>query len=317
MDRRKFLITTGTGLVGSTLSPGLTAGAGAGTAGNEMKLPGLHLFSKHLQFLDYGAMAKAAVDIGLDGLDLTVRPGGHVEPEHFERDLPKAVAAIRDAGLACEMMTTKIVGTENQRDYELLALARSLGIGRYRLGGLRYVKNARPIETVERYRNQLAALAEWNREIGITGMYQNHSGENQFGAAVWDAFLAIRDLDPDYLGIQFDIRHATTEGGLMWPNSFRLARPHIRSVVYKDFKWGVVDGKWKLVNTPIGQGMVDFPRYFRMLKDEGMNYPISLHCEYDLGGANKGKRKLTIPESDVLAAIKRDVETINHLWREV
>ena len=62
--------------------------------------------------------------------------------------------------------------------------------------------------------------------------------------------------------------------------------------------------------------MVDFSRYFRMLKDAGMNYPASLHCEYDLGGANKGRRELTRPASEVLAAIRQDVEKVKRLWNE-
>jgi L-ribulose-5-phosphate 3-epimerase len=261
-------------------------------------------------------MAAAAAEIGLDGLDLTVRPGGHVEPENFERDLPAAIKAIKAAGLSCEMMTTRIVGTSYAHDRDLLALARSLGVKSYRLGGLRYDKNIEPMESVGKYRQQLAALAEWNREIGITGLYQNHSGDERFGAAIWDAYLVLKDLDPDYLAMQFDVRHAVTDGGLMWPTNFRLIKPYIRSVILKDFKWAEEEGKWRLVSTPIGQGMVDFKRYFRMLKDAGMSYPISLHCEYDLGGANKGKRELTIPESDVLAAIKKDVETVKRIWKQ-
>jgi sugar phosphate isomerase/epimerase len=287
----------------------------AGESGG-MKRPGLHLFSKHLQFLDYNAMAEAAVALGFDGLDLTVRNGGHVEPENHERDLPAAIRAIEEAGLSCEMMATNIVGTENRRDYDLLALARSLGVKSYRLGGLKYDKTVDPQVTVEHYRDQLTALAEWNREIGITGLYQNHSGEERFGAAVWDAVLVLKHLDPDFLGMQFDVRHAVTDGGHMWPTSFRLAKPYIRSVIFKDFKWAVVGGKWQLVNTPMGQGMVDWGRYFGMLKDAGMNYPVSLHCEYELGGANKGRRELTMPETEVLAAIKRDVDTVRKLWNE-
>ena len=53
-----------------------------------------------------------------------------------------------------------------------------------------------------------------------------------------------------------------------------------------------------------------------MLKDAGLNYPASLHCEYDLGGANKGKRELTIPEADVLTAIKKDIQTVKRIWIE-
>jgi sugar phosphate isomerase/epimerase len=316
MDRREFVKISGTGLAASALVPGLMAGSVmAGEKGGSKPLA-LHLFSKHLQFLDYPGMAQAAAGIGLDGLDLTVRPGGHVEPDRFEQDLPSAVNAVRNAGLSCEMMTTGIVGTDNPRDYDLLAMARSLGIRSYRLGGLRYSADVELLTSVEEYREQLSALAEWNREIGITGMFQNHSGNERFGAAVWDVALVLKDLDPDFLGLQFDVRHAVTDGGLMWPTSFRLVKPFIRSIIFKDFKWAVVDDEWKLVNTPMGQGMVDFPRYFRMLKDAGMNYPVSLHCEYDLGGADKGRRELTIPENEVLAAIKQDVATVKNLWKE-
>lgn len=298
------------------VSPAMLAGEKPTSRVVDDQQPLLHLFSKHLQFLDYRGMARAAAELGLDGLDLTVRPGGHVEPENFERDLPSALDAIREAGLACEMMTTAIVGTENRRDYDLLALAREQGVKYYRLGFLRYDNNLAPDESVERYREQLSALADWNREIGINGLFQNHSGAERFGAAVWDAWSVLKVLDPDALGMQFDVRHAVTDGGLMWPTSFRLVKSHIRAPIFKDFKWGQVDGQWKLINTPIGQGMVDFLRYFRMLKDAGIEGPFSLHCEYDLGGANKGRRELTIPESEVLAAIRQDVETVKRLWSE-
>lgn len=314
MDRRKFLRVAGAGIAGSAIATGIMSGA---ALAGDMKPPGLHLFSKHLQFLDYKEMAETAVALGLDGLDLTVRPGGHVEPDKYERDLPQAIQAVKDAGLECKMITTRIVSTQNQRDHDLLALARSLGVETYRTGPLKYDNETEPLALVARYRDQLAALAEWNRELGITGMYQNHSGEGSFGASIWDIYLAIKDLDPDVLGVQFDIRHTVTEGGRNWADNFRLLMPHIRSLAVKDFKWGKVDGKWQLVNTPMGEGMVDFKRYFRMLKDAGMNYPISLHCEYDsLGGANKGKRKLTIPETEALALIKRDVEYVKKLWAQ-
>ena len=61
----------------------------------------------------------------------------------------------------------------------------------------------------------------------------------------------------------------------------------------KDFKWGKVSGKWKVVNVPIGEGMVDFDTYFKLLKSYGLQPPVSLHCEYPLGGAEKGKYKIT------------------------
>lgn len=316
MDRRRFLGATIKSVVGGALVPGALAGTALAGGAGDRKVPGMHLFSKVLQFLDYAEMAEAAAAVGLAGLDLTVRPGGHVDPENFERDLPKAIAAIKAAGLRCDMISTNISGTNDRRDFDLLVLARSLGVTSYRTGALRYDEQTHPMESVERYQRQLSALAEWNREIGITGMYQNHSGANRLGAATWDLYLVLRDLDPDYIGCQFDIRHAVTDGGLMWPDSVRMLKPYIRSVIFKDFRWGVVDGKWRVVSTPIGQGMVDFGRYFGMLKDADIDVPVSLHLEYDLGGAEKGRREPTTPESEIRAAIRKDIVTINKLWKE-
>jgi sugar phosphate isomerase/epimerase len=316
MDRRNFLKMTGAGMVGSTLVSGLGLGTALAGETGGMQAPGLHLFSKVLQFLDYQHLAQTAATLGLKGLDLTVRPRGHVEPENFERDLPAAVKAANEAGVACEMMVTNITSTQNQRDYDLLAMARSLGIKSYRTGGLRYAENIHAMTSVEQYRDQLAALGEWNREIGITGMFQNHSGERRLGAAIWDLYLVLKDLDPDYMGCQFDIRHAVTDGGLMWPDSFRLIKPYIRSLVFKDFKWLSGKDKGKYVSTPIGQGMIDFGRYFRMLKDADLVCPVSLHLEYDLGGAEKGKTEPTIPHSEVLNAIKQDIETVRKIWEK-
>ena len=57
------------------------------------------IFSKHLQWLDYGDAAKAAAAAGFDALDIPVRPKGHVLPERVKEDLPRAVEAAREAGL--------------------------------------------------------------------------------------------------------------------------------------------------------------------------------------------------------------------------
>ena len=68
----------------------------------------IHLFSKHLQFLDYNKMSIAAAEMGFDGLDLTVRKNGHVLPENVVEDLPKAVTAMKKYGLAPKMITTNV-----------------------------------------------------------------------------------------------------------------------------------------------------------------------------------------------------------------
>ena len=85
-----------------------------------------HIFSKHLQFLNYQEMAKAAKEIGFDGVELTVRPGGHVLPERVEEDLPKAVAAVREQGLKADMIVTAITKS-NALARNILETAAGLG----------------------------------------------------------------------------------------------------------------------------------------------------------------------------------------------
>ena len=85
-------------------------------------------------------------------------------------------------------------------------------------------------------------------------------------------------------------------------------------IVLKDFIWGEVNGKWKIVNVPLGEGMVDFTKYFRMLKDFDLKPPVSLHVEYPLGGAEKGRSSITIKEELVYKAMQKDLETAQALW---
>ncbi|HKV48131.1 MAG TPA: hypothetical protein VJN69_08575, partial [Candidatus Acidoferrales bacterium] len=57
---------------------------------NPMKIDA---YSRHLQWLrDPNEVAQAVVDMGFDGLDITVRPyPGHVDPARVAQDLPPFV----------------------------------------------------------------------------------------------------------------------------------------------------------------------------------------------------------------------------------
>ena len=44
--------------------------------------------------------------MGFNGVDLTVRPNGHVIPESVRDDLPRAIADIKKGGSYCTMITT-------------------------------------------------------------------------------------------------------------------------------------------------------------------------------------------------------------------
>ncbi|TMM56718.1 TIM barrel protein [Maribacter algarum] len=275
----------------------------------------VNLFSKHLQFLDYNNMSEAAAEIGFDGLDLTVRPKGHVLPERSIEDLPKAVEAMKKFGLQTTMMTTNIIDSNDPQSKEVLETASALGLTHYRTGWLTYPEKITIPESIEVHAQKLAALETLNKKLGLYGGYQNHFG-NHVGAPIWDIPEILKKTSSLHMGCQYDIRHAIAEGGGSWQLGLRLVQSYINSIDIKDFKWGQKDGKWQPINVPLGEGIVDFDSYFKLLKKYEINVPMSLHLEYDLGGAEHGDSKITIDKKEVFAQMKKDLTFLRKAWQQ-
>ncbi len=311
ISRRRFMKEA---VVAGTLVPLINSAAA--NQNQDKKLFQICIFSKHLQWLDYNGMAQTTAELGFDGVDLTVRRGGHVLPERVEDDLPKAVEAVKSAGIKPLMMATDINDPDDPNTEKILRTAGSLGIRCYRLGKYRYNDNKSIISTLNEAKPKIRDLAAMNKHYNIHGDYQNHAGSGYVGAPVWDLWELIKDLDPKYIGCQFDIRHATVEGGQAWPLHFKVISKWIKSLAIKDFFWEKQNNRWQAVNCPLGEGAVDFAHYLRLLKTSSIAGPISVHYEYDLGGANHGATKLTIEKEKVLTAIQRDLEFLKTRLRE-
>ena len=310
-NRRQF----GVGIAAAFLAGSIrTTGISAASPASRINLC---VFSKHLQWLGYEEMARAAADLGFDGIDLTVRPGGHVEPEQVKKDLPRAIKAIQAVGLKIPMITTAITDAVDPASAAILKTAARQGIGHYRLGYFRYEPEQSISETLALARKKLEGLEALNRRLGICGDYQNHAGSRYVGASIWDLRELLRDLDPRWLGCQFDIRHATVEGGLSWSTDFRAVEARTHTLVLKDFRWKRNEGNWSLENCPIGSGMVRFKEYFELLKASGFSGPASLHFEYPLGGADHGVHQLEADPGTVLSTMRRDVGAVRELLRVI
>jgi sugar phosphate isomerase/epimerase len=275
----------------------------------------VYLFSKHLQFLNYRTAGEKAAEMGFAGLDLTVRPGGHVLPENVAEDLPKAIEEIKKGGSQCHLMTTAVDSANDPVDAKVLKVASQQGITHYRCNWLRYDENRPMPDTLKEHAQTIKSLSELNRSLGLKGCYQNHSG-TWVGASIWEVKALLEEADKDYFGAQYDIRHAMVEGGLSWENGLRLIKDHIKALALKDYKWQKVDGTWRVINVPLGEGMVDFKKYFGLLKKYKINVPIILHAEYPLGGASEGKSEITVAPEVVFTALKKDLKKAQQLWQE-
>ena len=169
----------------------------------------ISIFSKHLQWLDYNGMAKVLGEIGFDGVDLTVRPQGHVLPERVEQDLPIAAESVEKAGKKIYMITTSIDNADDPLTVKILKTASSLGIRHYRMGYGHYDNNKSVEDNINSMQVKLRKLAELNEKFSISGEYQNHSGQARqgiyFGGAIWDIAEVLKNIKSRWLGAQYDI----------------------------------------------------------------------------------------------------------------
>jgi L-ribulose-5-phosphate 3-epimerase len=307
MNRRKVLKQSGIGLLGLTTLgqiPSYAYNTNATAVNSTRKI---NVFSKHLQWVGYEEMAKITSDIGFDGLDLTVRPKGHVEPDKVERDLPKAIEACDKHGLKIEMMTTAITRVDDPTTEKILKTASGLGIKVYRTGWYKYDYSISIPENIKKFGVELKKIGELNAKYNIMGDYQNHSGTSG-GAPVWDIYQMLEAAKSSHIGVQYDIRHAMVEGLKSWPLGLRLLAKNIHSIDIKDYEYVKTDNGWDIRNVPLGQGAVDFKSYFELLDELKIEAPISIHLEYPLGGADHGKFEITIPREQVIDAMVKDLK---------
>lgn len=311
MKRRDFINQTA--LASSAFFiPGTGIADNLFSSSNSTKNLEIHLFSKHLQFLNYKDMSEAAKEMGFDGVDLTVRPKGHVLPENVVEDLPRATEAMKSYDLIPKMFSSNVMDANNEVQRTVLKTAKNLGYEYYRTAWIKYKSDEDILAKVEQANKKFIDLSALNKKIGIIGGYHNHSG-HYVGAAIWDLHKALENVTTSHLGSQYDIMHATVEGGENWEIGFNLIKPIINTLVIKDFKWGKVNGNWKRIFTPLGEGMVNFKRYFELLKQNNINVPISIHVEYDLGGAEHGG-KPSIKRKEVFKRIKHDLDFVRRHW---
>jgi len=213
------------------------------------------------------------------------------------------------------MMTTAITDSSDFESQAILGTAANKGIKVYRMGYMKYDFEKGIEKTLSQKKFIIDKLVKLNEFFSIIGNYQNHDGID-IGAAIWDLWILFNDHDNEWIGSQYDIRHNTVEGGHSWPVDLQLISPYIHSLVLKDFKWGIVEGKWRTINTPIGKGMVDFPRFFKLVKEMKIGGPISLHFEYPLTDTPIEEMDIKTAKEQVSAAMKKDLEMVNKYLQE-
>jgi len=294
--RRRFLASSAVGLAAATVAP--APARAAEPAPRRFPLIG---FTKPFATLSSAETADVVAEVGWDGVEVAVRDGNatHIAPDRVEDDLPRMVEALEKRGKDLAIVTTSVVMLDAAGE-RVLKTAAAAGIPRVRLGFLRYPRQGGdPLKQVGELHAALADVAAACRDLGLQAGYQNHSGAEYVGAAVWDLHEALRDLDARQVGACFDIAHATVEGGLAWPLHARLMADRFVAIFCKDFFWEKTDAGQKLRWCPLGEGVVQ-RSFFDWLKTTSFTGPISQHHEYGSLGTGPA----------MVAQLKRDLDQL-------
>jgi sugar phosphate isomerase/epimerase len=194
-------------------------------------------YSRHLQWLrSADEVAEAVVEMGFDGVDVTVRPyPGHVDPEKVAQELPPFVNTLRKHGLQVVTITCPITDASSPNAEAMLQTASSLGITHYWWGTFRYEQGKPVMAQLDALKPRVAKLAELNAKYKMTAMYHTYSGSGTVGAAVWDLFYVLKEFDPKQVGFHWDVGHMTNAGGnSTWALNMRAAGPYIAGISAKD-----------------------------------------------------------------------------------
>jgi len=275
------------------------------------------MFSKHLGGLPLPEAGRRIRELGFQGVDLTVRPGGHVLPERVERDLPVAVRQLADLGLAVPMITTGITGTSDPHAEATAATAARLGIRELKLGYWPYRDPGTLRGQLDAARGAMDGLEALARKHGVRVSIHTHSGA-YLSASAGNLYLILHGRDPHHAGAYVDPGHLTLEGfDQGWKLGLDLLQGYLSMVAVKTF--GIFQepaepggpARWRHRLVPLRDGIARWADVFATLKKLGWDGILTFHSEYQ--GAHSW-RDLTLEE--LLIQTREDLAYLRPILRE-
>ena len=238
----------------------------------------LALFVKPWQSLDLPTLARHARGLGFDLIELPVRPGFPVEPQHIERDLPAAVKLLADEGVRV-LNITAAIALDDERLYSACAAA-GVGMNRvmFRLDGMSYP------DAEDAARRQLDAALPFCQQYSLQIGVQNHSGAfvpvNAEGArSLLDGY------DPRYAALVWDPAHQALQG-MDSDAALETVASQLCVVNLKNAYWRRTSGpeaaeaSWRIWWTSGAQGRASWRRVIAKLRDIQYQGPICFSAEY-------------------------------------
>jgi sugar phosphate isomerase/epimerase len=255
------------------------------------------LFTDNLADLSVQDACRGAKAAGFDGLDLTVRAGGHVLPQNVTTGLPTAHKTAREEGVTIPMISTGITAADSPHAEDVIAAAHDR-VPSFKLGYWRYQPFGSLTKQLDEARRQLEGIIELTSRHHIRPCVHIHAGPILSNGPL--SYLLLKDFAPSEVGAYVDPMHMCVEGALSgWEMTLDLLAPWVALVGVKNYVMQPAERdefgqqRFRMTYVPLADGTAPLPQFFKRLKGIGYDGVVSLHSEYK-GGASW--RKMTTPE---------------------
>jgi sugar phosphate isomerase/epimerase len=240
------------------------------------------LYSQHLIKVEYEAVGMVLRDLGFDGCDLAVVPGSHIPPEQAGSDLMRGIEAISGVGLEVPLISTSVTSGNDPNGRQILSIAGFMGIPLFRPGYWRYGNAPNRAVRLAEVQREILGLASVARAYNIATALHNSTGDC-VGAGLSDLNGILRNIDPRWVGYDFDPGFATETAGVDGADGLMgLAMPKLKAVTVRDFTWNKdkPDDR-KATPCPLGEGMVNWRPFFTALARARFVGPITIEVRYE------------------------------------
>jgi sugar phosphate isomerase/epimerase len=237
-------------------------------------------FTKELKSLDVKGLIAFAKEVGLDGLDLAVRPGYPIDPDNAATALPDAVKAFKDAGLIVGLVSavTDLTDPESKTLRGLFDACGKADIPAMKIGYFSY--NGGFDDALKEARTRMDGLVKLAEKTKVRVCCHTHSG-NYLGNNAASMRMLLQDFDPHHVGAYVDTGHTVVNGGPI-RLELDLVRPWLSLVAIKDMLYRKDDKKgWQSYVVPAGDGIQRWDDFAKGVKECKFNGTISLHGEYE------------------------------------
>ncbi|MDZ4286676.1 MAG: TIM barrel protein, partial [Prosthecobacter sp.] len=255
------------------------------------------LFTDNLADLSVRDACRGAKQAGFDGLDLTLRPGGHVLPKDAATGLAAAHEIADAERFAIPMVSTAVVAADEPFAESVIAAVHDR-IRDFKLGYWRYQPFGSLTKQLDEARRKLESIVRLGVRYHTRPCVHIHSGPILSNGPF--SYLLLKDYSPAEVGAYVDPMHMCLEGGLSgWEMTLDALAPWVALVGVKNYLMQPADRdefgqqRFKVSYVPLADGTAPLPQFFRRLKEIGYDGVVSLHSEYK-GGSSW--RRLKTPE---------------------